>query len=177
MWQVLNGVQKLLARLTATRAGYLDASISSRASQTSLNTVDTNVDTLVARLTSGRASNLDLIDNIWNQFPIAAVDWSAKTPKVAVAGDIPAGETIIVCNISGSGYLTGFSHTQDGSYYYREYRVTIDGTVLVGWSDIDADLTINLTGIMRFNNSLLVEIRNSSGYTAAGDTLVSYVLD
>lgn len=63
-----------LARLdtdyTTTRAGYidllnglvasrLDTTISSRASSTALATVDTNVDTLIARLTAARATNLD----------------------------------------------------------------------------------------------------------------------
>lgn len=41
-------LKTLLDRLTATRAGYLDASISSRASATNLATVDTVVDTILA---------------------------------------------------------------------------------------------------------------------------------
>lgn len=64
----------ILARLdtdyTTTRAGYvdnlnglvasrLDTTVSSRSSATDLATVDTNVDTLVARLTAARALNLD----------------------------------------------------------------------------------------------------------------------
>ncbi|MCA1809396.1 MAG: hypothetical protein LC725_08110 [Lentisphaerae bacterium] len=54
-----NDTATLLGRLTATRAGNLDASISSRASQTSVNTVDSVADTIAGRLTAARAGKLD----------------------------------------------------------------------------------------------------------------------
>lgn len=60
--QILNLVTALRAAYTDTKAGYLDASISSRASGTNLQTVDNNVDILIARLTANRALNLDNLD-------------------------------------------------------------------------------------------------------------------
>jgi len=56
---VQSDLATVLARLTASRAANLDASISSRASAAAVATVDSMADTIAGRLTAGRAANLD----------------------------------------------------------------------------------------------------------------------
>jgi hypothetical protein len=65
--QILNVITQLRADFGSTEAGYLDAAISGRASQASVDTVDTNVDSILTNTnatTSSRASqtSVDTID-------------------------------------------------------------------------------------------------------------------
>lgn len=71
--RLTSGRASNLDEITATRMARVDATISSRATQTSVNTVDGNVNTLVSRLTSGRASNLDDLDAPVSGIPTANI--------------------------------------------------------------------------------------------------------
>ncbi|MTI82577.1 MAG: hypothetical protein FH756_01500 [Firmicutes bacterium] len=135
-----------------TKLDNLDTNVGSRASQTSLNTVDGNVDTLIARLTSGRATNLDLLDDIngdteWlrSQFPIAAVDWASKSFQTSASDEAWATDHTHL-NISGSGYLVSLLTSQ------VDYRITLDGVSYY----ISCDQSMPLFPV-RFNTSLVVK--------------------
>jgi len=69
MWQILNGVQLLLARLTAARAAYLDAAITSRAA--------------AADYTAARASRLDYLDGYISTVNTNASNASASAANAA----------------------------------------------------------------------------------------------
>ena len=116
-----DNVDTLLTRLSATKSGYLDAAISSRASASTWNATRAGyLDTLHnTRLTAGRASNLDNLD--------AAISSVGKPVPTALAGNhtayrldqIPCGQAAssvsagtntnqwyTIWSLSDSGYIS-----------------------------------------------------------------------
>jgi hypothetical protein len=100
--------------LNDTRVGYLDASIAGRASQTSVNTIDTNVDSILATVTA----NLDAAVSTMGSVAQATFSNSASPAIYS----------------SGSGVIDGIPYTAVGTTWADDtYKTLIDVTTGSGW--------------------------------------------
>lgn len=184
-------IKKLLDRMTNstvplsdTRVGYLDASIAGRASQTSVDTIDTNVDSILSTVTT----NLDAAVSTMGPVPPASFSNDTAGTNAAIVNAPPEGVPYVAAGTTwsdntyktlidvttGSGYLWFCAlndQTIEGGTQY--IKITIDGTAIV-WSGAIASgtsKTLVAVGAMagegvvtfmpvRFNTSLKIEIKS-----------------
>ena len=184
--------------LNDTRVGYLDASIAGRASQTSVNTIDTNVDSILATVTA----NLDTPVSssgmpVQSALYVTSEDFtSLNTISPGVdSGAMTTGTTFEVVSVTAPGILWWASAWRAGSFDVGtlNIRITIDGTVALTTTSATSGTTLNqgVVGVgavsnstailmpLRFLTSMKVEILTSAAQTgvacAYGNTL--YTLD
>jgi hypothetical protein len=136
---VAGKIQTLLDRLTAARAAYLDAAISSRASATSLTTVSTNLDTV--------DTNVDAIKAVTDTLdapPLTIVGYKATAAATTLGGDLGGTEpqTAVSCggtqnvytsvvSVSGNGVITGLGVSCSGTPTQDyQFRFVVDGTTV-----------------------------------------------
>jgi hypothetical protein len=154
----------LTNRLTAARAAFLDAAISSRApSGTALST---------ATWTAARAGYLDELTKLMGD-TIRSVDYYNGSPV--------ANTWYTVCNISGAGVLARAGVGSSSTSLYagkQKLRITIDGVVALldgptlGTTPYSRGFTegrnMMYFGPVRFNTNLLVEILAAEAYLIGG---------
>lgn len=127
----------------------------------------------------------DLVEQLWNNYTAARaakldgiVDWAGKTFYIVqVSQNIAAGATITVANISGSGYVLSAGFWADNGL-----AVVVDGFVVDGVDKYDqgfipADKQFSFNGPIRFESSLLVQVKNTAGTIYGGGGYIAYVLD
>lgn len=140
--------EMLTNRLTAARAAFLDAAISSRApSSTALST---------ATWTAARAANLDNIEIVHTNVP-AMADYSN--------GSAVAGTFYTVLDITGSGILHKAAVNGGTNLIGHRLRITIDGVATVLAPMVESQysrgignaITLQYFCNIKFNTSLKVE--------------------
>lgn len=119
------------------------------------------------------------------------MDWKNTKPK-AIKGTFSAETYATLCNISGSGFLTGVAVWPQGNRYSSGiFKLTIDGTVI--FQDFQLGCKYNVGSIApgtvdrvvnsapflhRFNNNLILEGRSQAdSYNTDCDYLITYILD
>lgn len=149
---ILAYVDELEARLTATRAGYLDrldAAISSRASATDY--------------TAARASRLDYIQN-----------WAGKTPQFASYQVVGQGTWQTVLNVAGAGFLLSLCQLNPAGIL----KITIDGVERLNRAlgPYNSTMDFAFFYLHRFTSTINIQIMNNSG-EGTSTVGVGYVLD
>lgn len=202
-------VDTLITNVAAIKAdtdAYLDASVSTRASQTSVDTIDTNVDTIVTNVAAIKADTDAYLDVAVSSvaFP-AQTDINRANGLVTISTSVD-GFAIEAANLSvspGNSYTEVISINVPGILWWASchrgggfsagtlnIRITIDGVVAL-LSDQSSTVTTSGVGVVgvgyfsnstailmpiRFSTSLKIEVTSSVSQSSAIDAHYLYTV-
>ena len=178
--------------LSDTRVGYLDASIAGRASQTSVNTIDTNVDSILATVTANldaavSSAGLPVQQGFSHSGYVVPLGSVITGPKTACGTTWSDNVYKTMVTVSAPGVLHFLAIQETASVSgSQSIRLTIDGgtpvefTGSLGGSDVLVAVgAVSSAGEwslqpLRFVTSLLVEIKANVTAGSPADNWCNY---
>lgn len=189
---ILNRLTNSTVPLNDTRVGYLDASIAARATQTSVNTIDTNVDSILATVTANldaavSSAGLPVQQGFSHSGYIVALGATLSCPGTACGTTWSSGVYKTMVDVTSASGVLHFLAIQRGATTLNgnQYiRLTIDGGTPIEFSgniDTSNKVLVAVGALqangswalqpMRFITSMKVEIKTS---TSAVDNWCNY---
>ncbi|KIV59517.1 hypothetical protein AM501_15050 [Aneurinibacillus migulanus] len=121
-----------------------------------------------------------LLDKILRGEISMGTDWSKQIPKGFNYhyNNMLSGTETEILNIKGKGYLTSISMNPD-SRYTVNFGVYIDGKMIVSEANMSlgSSAVTSFTPLYRFNNSLVIKVRNNDTESRSIALRIAYTLD
>lgn len=149
----------------------IDATVSSRASQTSVNTVGSNVGSNSDSSNAGGSVHAKLKELRTQVLNSSGGDFANTVPKIKPDSTNTNSANVLVLAVNGSGYL---QNVFAGSVDPGSVRIEIDGTSLTPWRSFTLNTYAQRSFILRFKTSFKVFTSSSSNANNIG---VVYSLD